>query len=246
MFGDLDWYRDLEWLRRLDEDLSSIVDCVAQDRMAEAQGGIVSLQAWFEVSTAARSSGPGLADCLKATLADWHDSRPRAITTLIKVKRHARAQLRRLHEEQFAAWPPAPHTLQTLDGRFWAPVSVDPRLRSFFALENPTGQPMSAQLHRVLTAEKVTRLFENAGESEAWDVLEMSPAHAPDLWAISKSGGANEWPAMVMQCDSMMQMLNYIDWAKELGGVIPDDHPSQEDIKGDLDGETLRDLLEHL
>lgn len=119
-------------------------------------------------------------------------------------------------------------------------------MRFLLAVENPTGQPMSAQLHRELMAEKVARLFEHAGDNEARDALEMSLEDSPELWTISKSGLPKEWPTMVMQSDSMALTLGFIDWDEEFRLGIPEDHPSQEGIRESLDEATLWHLLECL
>lgn len=244
MFDDLDWLRDLEWLRRLDDDLSGIIESIAQNQTGEARGEIASLREWVEASGDIRAGKQALVDALETVRTKhWYDDRPRAVTDLVVLRRKAHARIQRLYEEKLEEWPPVPHTFQQLDGRYWAPISISLSwLASALAVENTRSTRISEQLHHDLLESKIKRLFAATEREQQRELLEE---YLPEE-SIHIFVNEEYWPQAVMRSDRVHAALARIDWERELSESLPDEHPSQEDIKETLDEETLWSWLERL
>ena len=97
--------------------------------------------------------------------------------------------------------------------KYWAPSS--PSLTSLMAVENPSRQPMTPQLHRQLMLSKISRLVKQAGPQQAQAALEMSVEHLPEMAGIAAAANPEHWPAAILNSDLMQQHLNQIDWSKQ-------------------------------
>src|SRR5690606_20882304 len=92
--------------------------------------------------------------------------------------------------------------------------------------------------YRLEMVEKVAQLFA-AADDDAGNILEMSAEHMPEMWAIRQEQPEDAWPAAVMHSDAMTRLLAHIDWKQEASGTLPCP-PSPEDIREDLEEQTLR------
>lgn len=137
--------------------------------------------------------------------------------------------------------------------RYWAPKTAPSNVRLILAVDlgpdaaaAPAGSPsaVTETRHREAMAAKVARLVAQAGE-EAAAVLEASAENLPELEAIRSSQPQAEWPTALMNSESMMALLNQIDWTREGKGPTPL-NPTQAAIKSALREQTLRDLIEAL
>lgn len=127
--------------------------------------------------------------------------------------------------------------------RYWAPKTPPSNVKLILSVDRGIAEAgaLDAATYRSLMSEKVARLVEQAGP-EAAAILEASSEILPELAAIRDSEPKASWPTALMNSDLMMQLLNQINWAKEVGPRPMLPLPSE--IKTALREQTLRDLIE--
>lgn len=123
--------------------------------------------------------------------------------------------------------------------RHWAPKSVDSSLSTALAVSS--NQPMTASLHRQLLADKVRRLFKEAGLQGAQAAMEMSAEHLPELYSLSQQASPQDLPDLFLYSDTLQAALNLIDWKSE-----PSDPSHSPLLAMQLREQTLASLLEAL
>lgn len=126
--------------------------------------------------------------------------------------------------------------------RYWTPNSVEPNLMPLMAVQMSRKQRMTQQLHRQLMLDKLTALFEAAGEKDAARALEMSAEQFPELMSIRQQRMPQEWPQALMDSDLMSEQMRKINWSRET--IVT--QASQQEIKEALEGLSLHSLLEML
>lgn len=130
--------------------------------------------------------------------------------------------------------------------RYWAPKSAPSNVQMILAVDRgkATDKALDEAVYRSLMAAKVQKLVAEAGPQATVAALEMSVETMPELAAIRANEPQKDWPTAMMNSESMMGLMNKIDWMNETGNrpVLP----TQAEIKSALHEQTLDELIEQL